>query len=328
MRWNKPIVIGGVIFLALWLGWNVWYHYALAPLDAANTTTQTITVASGEGVNEIADQLQQKQIIKSGLAFEVYATLHGYRSHLETGVYEVSPSQEVRTIAKKIATGDVVQHRLTIPEGATIAQITDLAAKQGISAADFKAALKDSYNYSFLAAKPATVDLEGYLFPDTYTFSPTITAHALIDQMLANFNQKVPGYSAAFAAHGLTLHQGLTLASVIEKEVSRTQDRPIVAQIFYSRLKAGQALQSDVTVDYAAKLLGKPFDISLNSPYNTYKNTGLPIGPICNPGVAAIEAAANPASTDYSYFLAGKDGTTHFAHTFAEHQQNIQKYLQ
>jgi UPF0755 protein len=147
--------------------------------------------------------------------------------------------------------------------------------------------------------------------------------------MLDNFGKRVgPEYTQAFAAEGLTLHQGLTLASVIEKEVHSPADRPIVAQVFLKRFKTGMPLGSDVTTQYAADQLHVPFDTNLDSHYNTRRYPGLPPGPICSPGLGALDAAARPATTDYLYFLSDKNGKTYFAKTYAEHQQNIVKYLQ
>jgi len=215
-----------------------------------------------------------------------------------------------------------------VPEGYRLTQIEVAAASLGISTADFKAALAAPHAQSFLSDKPDDVDLEGYLFPDSYQIEPGTTANALVNMMLDNFGRRVgPDYVQAYAAEGLTLHQGLTLASIVEREVSNPADRPIVAQIFLKRYKAGQLLGSDVTAQYAASLLGVPFNINLDSHYNTRRYPGLPPGPICNPGLGSMDAVAHPAATDYAYFLTGKDGKTYFAKTYAEHQQNIAKHL-
>ncbi len=170
--------------------------------------------------------------------------------------------------------------------------------------------------------------MEGYLYPDSYDLPLNPDAKQLVGQMVDNFDKKVtPQLRTVYAAEGLTLHQAVTLASIVEKEVPSTSDRQIVAGIFLKRLQLGMPLESDVTVHYAADQLGVDFSTNLDSPYNTYKHAGLPPAPICNPGIGALTAVATPTSSDYLYFLAGSDGNTHFAKTFAEHQQNIQKYL-
>ncbi len=146
--------------------------------------------------------------------------------------------------------------------------------------------------------------------------------------MLDNFAKKVAATDAAkqYAATGLTLHQGVTLASIVEKEVSTAEDRAMVAQVYINRLKIGMPLQADPTVAYVAEATGKDFDVKINSPYNTYVAKGLPPGPICNPSLSAIMAMAHPKANDYIYFLADKQGKTHFAKTFAEHEANRAKY--
>jgi UPF0755 protein len=147
--------------------------------------------------------------------------------------------------------------------------------------------------------------------------------------MLDTFSKQVDASNipSGFAAEGLSLHQGVTLASIVETEVSNPPDQAMVAQVFLNRIKAGMPLQSDVTVDYASQLTGLPFSVTLNSPYNTYLNKGLPPGPICSPGLSAMGAVAHPTPNNYLYFVADKNGTTHYATTFAQQEQNIQLYL-
>jgi len=323
-RW--PLVMG-VVTVALLGALAVGYFSELRPVTAGSPT-QTFTIAAGEGSTELAAALKDAGLIRSRLVFEAYVNLTGLRSKLQAGTYSLSSSSSTPDIAKAIAGGQVASQKITIPEGYTIAQITKLVSDYGIDSTDFAAAVKDAHSQGFLTGRPAGVNLEGYLFPDSYEVTPDITAADLVNTMLDDFGRRVaPTYGSAFAADGLTLHQGVTLASIVEKEVSKAADRPIVAQIFIKRLTEGVSLGSDVTVQYAADLLGRPFNINLDSPYNTRLHTGLPPGPICNPGVDSLDAVAHPANTDYLYFLAGKDGKTHFAKTYAEHQRNIQLYL-
>ena len=309
----------------------VGYLSELRPVTAAAaapSAPRTFTISAGEGSAELAAALKDAGLIRSRLVFTVYVNLTGLRSKLQAGVYSLSASSSTPDIAKAIAGGQVASKKITVPEGYTITQITKLASDYGLDSADFTAAVRAAHSQSFLSGRPVGVNLEGYLFPDSYQVAPGTTAADLVNTMLDNFGRRVaPVYGSAFAADGLTLHQGVTLASIIEKEVSTAADRPIVAQIFLKRLNEGVSLGSDVTVQYAADLLGRPFNINLDSPYNTRLHTGLPPGPICNPGVDSLDAVAHPANTDYLYFLAGKDGKTHFAKTYAEHQRNIQLYL-
>ena len=303
---------------------------APGPSGVAGTSAIPFTIKPGQTVPQIVDSLKSAGLIRDRLMFTVYISLHGLRAHLQAGTYELKLTQSADQIAGVIAGGKTTSRKIIIPEGYTIAQIKKLAVQVGIPAADFTAATSPeaSYPQAFLAGRPAGIGLEGYLFPDSYELTSITTAHQLVSAMLDNFGRRVASvYQAPFAIENLTLHQGLTLASIVEREVSSAADRPIVAQIFLSRLRAGATLGSDVTVQYAADQLGVPFDINLDSPFNTRLHAGLPPGPICNPGTGALDAVANPAKTDYLYFLAGKDGKTHFAKTYAEHQRNVQLYL-
>jgi UPF0755 protein len=304
------------------------YRHNLEPVDAKSNAAVSFEIPSGQRAPEIAKHLKDAGLIRDANTFVTYVNLHGLRSTLQAGTYSLSPARSVEQIAAILSQGKTASNFLVVPEGSTLAKIETLAAAQGISDTDFKSALADSYTSQYASDRPKGVDLEGYLFPDGYQVIKATTAHSLIQEMLTDFDRKFsPELVSAFAAEGLSPHQGLTLASIIEREVANSSDRPIVAQVFLKRIRDGQALQSDVTVHYAADQLGVAFSTTLDSPYNTYRNKGLPPGPICSPGLDALNAAAHPATTNYSYFLAGKDGKTYFANTFAEHQANIAKYL-
>ncbi|GAC1371937.1 MAG: endolytic transglycosylase MltG [Candidatus Saccharimonadales bacterium] len=313
------IIVAGVTYTE--------YRLGLRPVSA-QAASRTFIVQSGDNVTSVAEHLSKDGLIRSTNSFITYVNFHGLRGRLKAGNYELSPAAPASAIAETLTAGRTAAHHLVVPEGYHLIQIEKAAAAQGIAEADFKAALAAPHTQSFLSGKPANVSLEGYLFPDSYQVDSATTAPLLINAMLDNFGTRVgPEYVQAFAAQGLTLHQGLTLASVVEREVNIPADRPIVAQIFLKRFKSGQTLGSDVTAVYAAELLNKPFDINLDSPYNTRRYPGLPPGPICSPGLSALDAVAHPATTDYLYFLTGKDGKTYFAKTYAQHQQNIAKYL-
>ena len=305
------------------------YRLGLQPAGSA-TVKRAVTISAGQSAPQIADALQAAGLIRDRNAFISYVNFNGLRAKLKTGTYEFSPSQSAAQIAQAIAGGKTITRRVVVPEGYTLSDIKKVAAAAGLNTAELSVALAENHTQSFLAGIPAGISLEGYLFPDSYEISPATTASQLVNTMLDTFGQKVAGvYAGAFAAQGLSLHQGLTLASIVEKEVNIAADRPVVAQIFLKRYKSGQSLGSDVTAEYASKLLGlKGLDINANSPYNTRRFAGLPPGPICSPGLSALDAVAKPATTDYLYFLSGKDGKTYFAKTYAEHQANIVKYLQ
>ncbi len=323
---NKIFIAAAAAVIGLAAGFSVWYRLSLRPAGADRGLNFIIT--RGERSADIAQHLQAAGIIRSASAFTVYVTLHSLRAGLQAGSYTLSPGHDTPTTAAILSKGLVDTNRLIIPEGLTVKQITALVQKKGIAAADFTAALGAAYADDFLASKPAQVDLEGYLFPDSYDLTKQTSAASLAAAMLANFGRKLtPDLRQAFAAENLSLHQGVTLASIVEREVPGETDRAMVAGVFLNRLAAGLPLESDVTVQYGADQLDAQFSVDLDSPYNTYKNKGLPIGPICNPGLSALTTAAHPAHSDFLYFLAGKDGQTHYARTFAEHQANIAQYL-
>lgn len=323
--WWLVVAVGLLAGLA---GLGVWcYRSEMRPLS---TTGEGVAfrITPGEKTKQIAADLTQKHLVRSKAFFLFYLDLHNLRSHLQTGDYNLKASYSTPEIADILAGGKIATGKLIVPEGYTLAQIRQLAITKGIKAGDFDQALVATYPEAFLAGRPTT-SLEGYLFPDTYDVNSTTSAQTLIGRMLADFDQRVtPDLRQQFKTEGLTLDQGITLASMVEKEVSNPTDQPIVAGIFMKRLKAGQPLESDATVIYASNLAKTSFDLNIDSPYNTYQHTGLPVGPIASPGLAAIRAAASPAPTDYLYFIADKTGVIHYAKTFAEHQANVAKYLQ
>lgn len=309
----------------------IWYLQAIRPANKDADNSITYTLAQGTSVTELADQLEQQDIIRSSTAFIWYVTLKGSRGRLLAGTYELDPSNNTPEIADTLAQGHIAHNKIVVPEGSTVAKIATLATEQGISEDSFKEALKEQYNFDFLAARPSGyTSLEGYLFPDSYEVAKPPRPKVVIQDMLTNFATKVSktDIPQRYNAEGMTLHQGLTLASVVEREAGKAQDRPIIAQVFLKRLKMGMPLESDVTVIYGAEQLGTGFDVNLNSPYNTYNHRGLPPGPICNPGLDSMRAVAHPATTDYLYFLADKQGNVHYAKTAEEHVANVKKYLQ
>jgi len=322
-RW----VPGALIALMLLLVPILYLIYRLDLRPAAKTgSNQEFRVTSGENAPSIATRLKAAGLIRDRNAFITYINFHGLRPRLKMGTYLLSPTLPANVIAEDIAGGKTLSKRLVVPEGYRLSQIEDAAAAIGMDRQAFAAALAAPHGQSFLSGKPANVDLEGYLFPDSYNVDPDTTPAELVKAMLDNFGARVgPEYTQAFAVEGLTLHQGLTIASIVEREVNIPADRPIVAQIFITRLHTGMPLGSEVTARYAADLLGVPFTTTVDSLYNTLTHTGLPPGPICSPGLSSLDAVAHPATTNL-YFITGADHKDYFAHTYAEHQANIAKH--
>jgi UPF0755 protein len=235
-------------------------------------------------------------------------------------------------VVGKIARGEVDLASVTFREGLTIAEMAEVFETAGFgSASSFVEASADASLVRSLDA--AAPDLEGYLFPDTYAVPRRTDARTLVRMMVDRFQDVLtPGLVASAAKRGLSARQLVTLASLVEKETARADERPAVAAVYHNRLKLGMGLQCDPTVIYALQRAGKfdgnlrRDDLSFDSPYNTYRYAGLPPGPIAAPGKASLEAAANPAEVDYLYFVRRNDGSHEFARTLSEHNRNVQKF--
>lgn len=307
------------------------YFMALRPVDVTDQAPVVFAVESGESPSAIAARLEERGLIRSRYAFLLHTVLTGKRSKLQVGAYAFQPAFSSSRIATMLAGGEVDQAKLVIAEGLRASQIADAAKRAGIDG--LAEAYKDSYDFEFLKGRPPGQGLEGYLFPDTYLVSRDADPQSVVRLMLENFDRRVTAdLRQKLTAKGLTLHQAITLASMVEREAGRAEDMPKIAQVFLKRLQIGMKLDSDVTVQFGAGL--EPDQqaqtaaaiINSNSPYNTYKFAGLPPGPICSPGIKAMEAVVNPAATDFLYFVADRDGVTYFARTFDEHQANIRTH--
>lgn len=319
----------GVIITLLLIGGAAggWYMYNLSPRDA-HATRIKVSLPEGSNASQIGDILKENNLIRSTAAFRVYLELTHTKNKLLAGSYRLSASQSVPQIVDDLVKGRTDAFNVTIAPGLTLADIKKVLQKSGFSAAEIDQAFAKQYTHPLLATKPPGVNLEGYIYPETYQIDGDTTVESLLLRTFDQFEKVLSqnNLPAQLQARGLNLHQGITLASIVQKEASNAEDQTKVAQVFESRLAAGGNLGSDVTYIYAAKLLGVEPSVSLDSPYNTRIHAGLPPGAIANFNLSALTAVAKPANTDYLYFVAGDDGTTHFAKTFDEHQQNIKKY--
>jgi UPF0755 protein len=299
----------------------------LSPVDANAKPTQ-LKIAPGMSSMEIANQLVDKNLIRSPWAFLFATHLSGANHNLQVGSYRLSGAMSVLQIIDHIKTGRVITHQLVVPEGLTVAQIGKLWEKDGLGTVlAFNQAASDAkwqLNYKIKAKT-----LEGYLFPNTYQFPDGAPPQVLIQTMLDEFAKRwTAELSEEAKSLGYTRHEIITLASIIEAEARVPDERPLISAVFHNRLRRGWKLQADPTALYG---LGNPdrppraADLRADSPYNTYLYKGLPPGPICNPGMAAILAALRPASAPYMYFVAIGDGKHHFSKTLREHQNIINK---
>ena len=334
---NKlPVVIISIIVIGLLLFATAFIYISNAgkPLNSSNKEIVYLEIPKGSGSSEIARLLHDSKLIDNELAFKIKTKLGNYGSLYKAGYYPLSQSMSMDEIINLIQKGSALTVRFTIPEGFDIKRITERLLDQDlIDAGDFQNQVENgSFNYYFLSdAQKGKNRLEGFLYPDTYEVFPNATAKEIIDKMLSRFDQVFTlEYKDQLAKSGLTMNELITLASIIEREAKVPADRPVIASVFYNRLKIKMPLQSCATVQY---ILGEQKekltldDIAIDSPYNTYKISGLPPGPICSPGLESIKAALYPAKTDYLYFLAKGDGSTVFSTTYDEFLADKAKYI-
>jgi UPF0755 protein len=281
----------------------------------------------------IAGILRGNDIIRNRIAFALFSDWH-FRRALQAGEYLFDQPLDSRQVFWKVSHGQIFVHVVTVPEGWTMFDIADELDRQGIcSRADFVAAAHDTAAIADLA--PHARSLEGFLFPSTYEFTRRATCLQIADTMVKEFRSvwnEIDSLGATAPPAERTPVEIVTLASLVERETPQKDERPLVAGVFSNRLKIGDPLQCDPTVQYAIALQGrheqdvKPADLQIDSPYNTYTHRGLPPGPIANPGKASLEAALAPAQTDYLYFVANDQGGHFFSRTLAEHNRNVARY--
>jgi len=327
-----------LVFLVLLLGaagagGSVWlYRRVHEPYRGYQTAEQFVDVPPGADSRAIGDRLVASGVIPDPITFRAALWLTGQGRHLKAGEYRFDQPMTPLDVINKVVRGDVYVVTLTVPEGLTIADMAKLFEDHGFgTVAAFIAAAKDPSPIH--ALDPEARDLEGYLFPETYPLSRHVDAAVLVRQMEARFEHMfTPELRQAAAAHGLSVRQAVILASIVEKETARAEERPLVAAVYTNRLRLGMGLQCDPTVIYALERLGtytgnlRRVDLMVDSPYNTYRYRGLPPGAIAAPGRASLEAAVNPAPVDYLYFVSRNDGSHEFASTLKEHNRNVQKY--
>jgi len=338
------IVIGAII-AAILLGVFTWYNVQLSPLSSDKGNFKVIDIKVGSNPTTIGNLLQEQGVIRNSYVFDVYTRLSNNRSNLQAGKYRLSPAESVQDIVEHLTKGNVDQFSITFYPGATLVDNTDtpvskkydvttVLEKAGFTEAEISEGLSAKYDdasYNMLFdGRPAGSGLEGYIYGETYSFNSGTTVRDIFEYTFKQFYKEIKDNDLidGFKKQGLNLYQAITLASIVQREVSNPDDVAKVAQVFYSRYRQGDKLGSDVTYQYIADRLGVARDTNLDSPYNTRRYAGLPPGPIAVPGLAALEAVAHPASTDYQFFLSGDDDVTYFSHTDAEHQANIVNHCQ
>jgi len=339
-----------ILFLAIFAG-VIFSGYFLNELyfkrPASGAEAAAFTVAKGESVKKIAGELQRAGIIPSAFIFESYVRLIQAEDIFQAGDYKLLPGSSINALVEALTSINIKESRFTLIEGWSLKDVADyLITKKTVSqendfyfltgrpATDYRKTKVDfvrNWTYDFLIDRPAYATLEGYVYPDTYRVLDEAGAEGLVKKALDNFGKKLtPELRAEISRQGKTIFQVITMASILENEVRGYEDRRMVADIFWRRIKIGMPLQADSTINYVTQS-GRDRstydDLKIDSPWNTYKYAGLPLGPICSPSIEAIRAAVYPSPNSYLYFLTDKNGVVHYAKTTAEHAKNRAKYL-
>lgn len=291
-------------------------------------TDQVIIVREGMSLKEVAGNLESHGLISHKTIFILWTRLMGYSRQIKAGEYRLSSDMAPIRIMEILTRGIIITYPVTIPEGFSIEQIGDILAAN---------ALVDKNSFVSLAYEPGVLQeygisgpsLEGYLYPDTYQFGRGLSPALIVDVMIKRFWEVIEPYRKRIEELGMTVEEVVTLASIVEKETGRAEERPVIAGVFLNRLRKGMRLESDPTVIYGingftGNLTRK--DLLVSTPYNTYVIRGLPPGPIANPGLASIKAVLYPAETDYLYFVSKNDGTHHFSSTIEDHNRAVWTY--
>ena len=330
MNKNIILLLALICFVAAVFLWSDIY---LAPEPGSNKLV-SFTVEKGEGAKEISVKLKSEGLLKHSSIFRIYVLLIGKSKKLQAGQYELSPSMSLSDIVKKFSKGKIIKEKITIIEGWNLKDIARYFQEKNISSQEeFLELTKNDFSQgiSVLSDKPKDLDLEGYLFPDTYEIIPGTSAKNIIKKILNNLDQKItPDLREEISRQKKSIFEIITMASLIEKEVSSLEDKKIVSGIFWKRIKTNTPLQSCASINY---ITGKNDrgalwqDIEIDSPYNTYKYRGLPLGPISSPGLESILASIYPEESDYWYYLSTPSGKTIFSKTFKEHSAAQDKYL-
>ena len=322
------VLVGAVAAVVAWVGWKDIHE----PYKGYDGAEQFVTVRQGASSAEIGRALAEAHIVREPRLLRGALWWTGQGRNLKAGEYRFDRALTPLEVIGVLARGEVYERRLTIPEGLTIQEMSKLYESHGIGRArDFVEAARRVERISDL--DPDARDLEGYLFPETYSLPKDASASRLIDAMVDRF-RAVYGEEmrARTAVQGMNARQVVTLASLIEKETGRAEERPIVAAVYRNRLNVGMPMQADPTVVYALAKMNRyngnirRDDLALDSPYNTYKYPGLPPGPIASPGKASLEAVLMPADVPYLYFVSRNDGSHAFARTLAEHSANVRTF--
>jgi UPF0755 protein len=303
----------------------VWYQQQLAPVSSDASNHVRITIEPGTSPSAIGNLLKESGLIRNKLAFTVYTKLSGTENMLKAGIYNLQPSISTPSIVDHLVKGEQDTFSVTFLPGETLADSRQTLIDLGYEASDVDKAFNKSYEGTLFQSKPLGTDLEGYIYGETIEFNASASVEEILQQFFDLYEDVITENNLvqAYQKQGLSLYEGITLASIIQREVPGPADQSQIAKVFLNRMQAGMTLGSDVTYQYAARKMGVDPTPTLQSPYNTRIHAGLPPGPIASPGKSALLAVANPGENDYLFFLSGDDDVTYFGRTDEEHQQNI-----
>ena len=330
MRWIKRLLVL-LLVVAIVVGAGVWWMYSrvIEPYRGYPDADVFVDIPAGSGPGTIGERLVAAGVVRDAITFRTAVLVSGRARSLKAGEYRFESPLHALDVINKIARGDVYQRLLTFREGLTMLEMAQVFEEKGFGkAAEFRKAAENAKLIADL--DPAARDLEGYLFPETYSLPRDTPATIVVDQMVAGFKKALTeDVQAAAKADGLTIRELVTLASLVEKETAAADERPLVAAVYRNRMKIHMGMQADPTVIYALQKAGlyrgnlSRENLQFDSPYNTYRYAGLPPGPIASPGRASLVAAAKPADAEYLYFVSKNDGTHVFASNLDEHNRNV-----
>jgi UPF0755 protein len=316
------------LVLSLRLYWTVETRTPVRPVEAP---PQPLVVAPGASAETIGRQLADLGLVRHSLIFRVLVLVRGVGSALKAGEYSLEGPLSLEQIVDMLARGEVVRNEVTFPEGLNAVEASEIVGARGLSADAF---LQATRNVALIQdLDPQASDLEGYLFPDTYDIPRTADpVGVLVARMVQRFRDVVAPELPRIAEKNLTVRQVVTLASLVERETARSEERPRIAAVFLNRLRKGMLLQTDPTVIYALRRAGRwdgnirRADLQIDSPYNTYRYPGIPPGPIANPGRGALLGVIDPLDVKDLYFVSRNDGTHQFSETLAQHNRAVDRY--
>lgn len=325
------LAVAGLSCLAACLAGFEFWVFLRTPGDGGMEVRE-VEIPSGTGTAGIAKILEERGVISDARMFRLLCFYSRYRggSALQAGDYAFPPFSLPEQVLDRIVHGRVVTFRITFPEGSTVRDVARLLEQQRLAREEDVLKLAGDGDFSRSIGLDAP-QLEGYLYPDTYLFKKKQGGPAILKAMVQQFRNHLPaGWEARTRELGLTLHQAVILASIVEKEAVVDSERPVIAAVFLNRLRGNMPLQSDPTAVYDLPDFSGPVTpahLKRQSPYNTYQNRGLPVGPICNPGSKSLRAALHPEKVRYLYFVSNNDGTHYFSETLADHNQAVSRII-